>query len=107
MAKRRRRINLGTVLVWAVIITIFICVCGCARQTTPLTIAPSPSTLDVRPYRKPPSGPIWIKVTGERGADLSVWSDADNRQARDWTQCWETLGDTSWILCPDGWVEGS
>lgn len=54
-----------------------------------------------------PTGPIWLDITEARARELAIWSDSSDRETRDWTRCWETVGDTSWIMCSDGWVEGS
>ena len=59
-----------------------------------------------------PSGPTgpggdWHPVTPSLAETLRAEGDAPDRATRDYAACWEHIGDTTYIVCPDGWVEGS
>lgn len=48
----------------------------------------------------------WHPVTRELG-DALAEGDTPDAVERDWTLCWEVIGDTSYVVCPDGTVMGS
>lgn len=48
----------------------------------------------------------WHPVSAELADALAEGAGPD-ATARDWTRCYETVGDTSYYACPDGWTESS
>lgn len=40
-------------------------------------------------------------------ADALAEGEAPDATTRDWTRCWLSIGDTSFVVCPDGVVETS
>lgn len=49
----------------------------------------------------------WRPVSPDLAQVLRTDGEAADRAVRDWTSCWEVRGDTTWIVCPDGYSESS
>lgn len=89
------------VLIIAALITV-----GLAYATAPEDekVPPAPVVVvEQTPTIPPGTEPVGPGLARE----LRTSGDAPDRKTRDWQACWQVIGDTTWIVCPDGYTESS